>query len=72
MSMSGFEHHTFVCSSCRDVERRLVFTKHGRESDTVPMPEHTAPPIVPASTGQDECIAAPGLLRRVLAKIRAR
>jgi hypothetical protein len=72
MAMRGFEHHSFMCSSCRDVERRLVFTRHGRESDTPTMPVHPAPPIVPASTAQDERLAAPGLLRRVLANIRGR
>jgi len=43
----GFEHHTFVCSECRDIERRLVFTKRGRQGDTAPVPEQAAPPIVP-------------------------
>jgi hypothetical protein len=66
----GFEHHTFMCSECQDVERRLVFMKHGREDDTVPMPMQAAPPIVPASTVQEEHIAASGLLSRVVAKIR--
>ena len=70
MAMPGFEHHTFMCSACHDVERRLVFTRHGRESDTEPMPVHTAPPIAPASTAQDERIAAPGLFRRVVTKLR--
>jgi hypothetical protein len=57
----GVEDHRFMCSECREVERRLVLTRHGREIDT-------APPVVPASAVQDEHIAA--LLRRVLAKIR--
>ena len=57
----GIEDHSFLCSECHEVERRLVLTRHGREIDT-------APPIVPASAVQDEHIAAP--LRRVLAKIR--
>ena len=30
---------------CHDVERRLVFTRHGRESDIEPMPVHAAPTI---------------------------
>src|SRR5262249_9189153 len=25
MAVTGFEHRTFMCSSCHDVERRLVF-----------------------------------------------
>ena len=44
MAVPGFEHHTFMCSECRDTERRLVFTKHGREGD--PVPAHVAPSIV--------------------------
>jgi hypothetical protein len=74
MAVHGFEHHTFMCSACRDVEQRLVFIKHGREGDAEAMPVHTAPPIVPASAVQDERISAqaPGLLRRVVAKILGR
>ena len=26
-SVLGFERHTFMCSACHDVERRLMFTK---------------------------------------------
>jgi hypothetical protein len=58
MAVPGFEHHTFACSECHDVERRLVFTKHGRESATQPMPVRKAPPIVPASTVRDEHVSA--------------
>ena len=68
MPVPGFEHHTFMCSDCHDVERRLVFTKDGRESDAEPMP--VAPPTVPAVAEQDERIAVPGLFRRVVAKLR--
>jgi hypothetical protein len=62
MAVPGFEHHTFTCSECQDVEQRLVFTKQDRESDTEPMPEQAAPPVVPASTVQDEHVAPSGLL----------
>ena len=72
MAVPGFEHHTFMCSACHDVEQHLVFTRHGRESDTEPMPVHTAPPIAPASAAQDERIATPGFFGRVVAKIRGR
>ena len=56
----GIEDHSFMCSQCHEVERRLILTKHGREIDE-------APPIVPVSAVQEEHIAA--LLRR-LAKLR--
>ena len=68
MAVTGFEHRTFVCSECQDVEQRLVFTKQGCEGE--PMAEQAAPPIVPAPTEQDEDVTASGLLSRVVAKIR--
>ena len=62
MAVPGFEHHTFTCSECQDVEERLVFTKQNRESDTEPMLGEAAPAVAPASTVQDEPVAASGLL----------
>jgi hypothetical protein len=71
MAVPGFEHRTFMCSSCHDVERRLAFVK---QDESVPeaLPVHAAPPIVPAEPAPDEHIAlpAPGLIRRVVAKLR--
>jgi hypothetical protein len=32
MAVSGFVHHTYMCSSCHDVERRLVFAKQDEEA----------------------------------------
>ena len=54
------EDHRFMCSECHEVKQRRVLTRHGREIDA-------APDIMPASTVQDERVAA--LLRCVLAKI---
>ena len=65
----GFEHHTFVCSACHVTEHRMLFMRHGREDDE-PMPIHEAPPTVPASNSQEQHTAAPGLLSRVIARIR--
>jgi hypothetical protein len=70
MPVPGFEHHNFRCSDCGDIERRFVFMKHGRESDSMPIPVHAAPSIAPAPGPQDEQIAAPGLLGRVVARLR--
>jgi hypothetical protein len=70
VGLLGFERHTFTCSECRDDKWDLVFIRHGRESDAEPLPVHPALPIVPASAVLDERIAAPGLFRRVLAKMR--
>jgi hypothetical protein len=36
----GFEHNTFECSGCHDIERRLVFNAPGAAR----MPLHEAPP----------------------------
>jgi hypothetical protein len=94
MAVSGFEHHTFMCSDCHDVERRLVFVRPAEQVDPEPVmvaeptilaepmirPEpmtlSAAPSISPAATGEpapaaeDEAAAAPGILTRVLAKLR--
>ena len=72
VGLLGFERHTFTCSKCHDDKWDLVFIRHGRESDAEPLPVHQAPPIVPASAVPDERIVAPGLFRRVLAKVRVR
>jgi hypothetical protein len=72
MAAPGFKYDTFMCSECHDIVRCLVFTKHGRESATEPMPLQTAPAIAPASTVQNEPVATPRLFRRVLAKLRSR
>jgi hypothetical protein len=49
MAVAGFEHRTFMCSDCHDVERRLVFTRPVEQTGSA-VPEHTAPPIAPATT----------------------
>jgi hypothetical protein len=68
LMVPGFEHHTFMCSACGDVERRLAFTKLGREDDTkaIPLVPHHPVPQRRANA------AAPSFFRRVVAKIRAR
>jgi hypothetical protein len=35
MLVAGFEHRTFMCSSCHDVERRLVFVG---AAEAIPVP----------------------------------
>jgi hypothetical protein len=66
----GVEHHTFICSGCHVTERRAVFIKDGREADGPPMPMQAARRIKRASTAQDEQVAAPGFVSRVMARIR--
>jgi hypothetical protein len=67
----GFEHHTYMCSKCGDIERRLVFNKHSKEPNTEAVPILSPPPIAPALATQNQRKTAQGLLRRVLAKIRS-
>jgi hypothetical protein len=43
MAVAGFEHHTFMCSSCHDIEHRLVFAKQDPEA-TVTKEESKAEP----------------------------
>jgi hypothetical protein len=66
----GFEHHTYMCSKCGDIERRRVFNKHSEEPNTEAVPILSPPPIAPALTTQNQRNTPQGLLRRVLAKIR--
>jgi hypothetical protein len=68
MLVAGFEHRTFMCSSCHDVERRLVFVGAaeaipvpatpsiaGDQSDSGPVPPPDTTPITaPISVVQDE------------------
>lgn len=97
MAVAGFEHRTFMCSGCHDVESRLVFARPVEQTGSA-VPEHTAPPIAPATTIEPaasrpaaidppsssaatieppisptamvEHDDAPGILRRMLAKLR--
>lgn len=41
MPVAGFEHHTFMCSQCGDVESRLTFAKPGGDADAA------SPTLVP-------------------------
>jgi hypothetical protein len=54
--MRGFEHHTYVCSACHMTERKVVYTKHGREDESVPLPTMAAGPVASA-------LRAPGARR---------
>jgi hypothetical protein len=70
MWVPGYEHRTFMCSACGDIERRLVFARDIGQRHTEPVSVQTAPPILPAPTDQQERGAASGILRRVFAKLR--
>jgi hypothetical protein len=76
MAVPGFEHHTFMCSDCHDVERRLVFIRPVEQGGTEPVTLNAAPPISPASTAEpastvvNERTAHPGILMRVFERLR--
>jgi hypothetical protein len=67
---TGVEHHTFVCSACHVTERRVVFIKDGRETDGPPTPMQAARHLKRGLAGQEENVAAPDLLSRVVALLR--
>jgi hypothetical protein len=46
MLVSGYEHHTWQCSSCSTVERRMTFT---REKTATPTPEPTCTVLAKAA-----------------------
>ena len=69
-TVRGVERHTFVCSQCHVTEHRIVFIKDGRETDSPPVPMQTGQRTKRASTVQDEGVAAPGLLSRMVALLR--
>jgi hypothetical protein len=61
MLVAGFEHRTFMCSACHDVERRLVFagaatpSTAGEKGDSGPLlPPDTTPDTALISAAQDE------------------
>jgi hypothetical protein len=70
VSLRGIEHHTFVCSECHVTEVRVVFIKDGRETDNLPVAAQGAQRAERGSTVQDEPVAAPSLLGRVMARLR--
>src|SRR6266702_4109239 len=60
MMLLGDEHHTFECSACREVERRLIFTRAidfsaavSFELATTPRKPHTLPNGLVVMRNQD-------------------
>jgi hypothetical protein len=69
--VAGFEHHTFECTGCDEVERRLTFTRHDASS-AEPVPVHPAPPVAPGSPDHVEPAPTMGESVRALAELRGR
>jgi hypothetical protein len=63
MPVPGFEHHTFMCSSCHDVEHRLAFAKPTEQASPEAVPADAVPVHVmsaqAASAGAVPLHAAP-------------
>jgi hypothetical protein len=60
MMVSGFEHHTFMCSACPEIDRRLTF----RQPDGPGLADTLG--AIPSSVGDE------GVWKRVLGKFRTR
>ena len=74
MPVAGFEHHTFMCSRCGDVETRLTFAKRGSSADAARatlVPDLMAPGQSPATVRASRH-ADLGLLRDVVTRVLAR
>src|SRR5262249_31915093 len=50
MFVSGYEHHTWQCSSCSTVEQRMTFTGEKTPAPTVPEQPTQAVPVEPTQT----------------------
>jgi hypothetical protein len=61
IAVPGFERHTLQCSSCGDVEQRLVFSSKATSGRAADVPPHEAPPVSPAPAHENEPTDSPGL-----------
>jgi hypothetical protein len=68
-SAPGFEHRTFTCSVCGDVERRLVLKRHVTPTNADPVLFPDAPPISPLAPIENESTAASVFTQRLFAKL---
>jgi hypothetical protein len=59
MFVPGYEHHTWQCSGCSTVERRMTFTREKTPTQTVPVEPTQTMPAEPIQTGPVEPIQAP-------------
>jgi hypothetical protein len=69
MPVPGFEHHTFICSACGDIERRRILNRQGGRTHADLVALHTAPPISPSATIEHEGATASTFVKRVFAKL---
>lgn len=67
MMVSGYEHHTWQCMGCNEIERRLVFAREKTPAANVPV--H---PVVAPEQPIERVAAAPSVWARTVAKLRGR
>jgi hypothetical protein len=75
MPVAGFEHHTFMCSRCGDVETRLTFAKPAHNADADPASATIVPDAVaqrPDATGQGSRHSDPRLFLDVVTRLLRR
>ena len=70
MMVRGFEHHTYMCPSCADVEKRFVFKKHDEKRERGDASVPTLPPVASPSI-RNQPAAAARLLQRVISKFQS-
>jgi hypothetical protein len=66
--VAGYERHTLQCTSCNDVERRLVFSREKTPIDNVPVAPTTE--VTPGSI--DERAPEPSVWVRAFNMLRGR
>jgi hypothetical protein len=64
----GFEHHTFECSDCKDVERRLMFSSPSVQPQ--PVPAHPAASSAATAARGGEADSDHALLRNAWEMLR--
>ena len=68
--VAGYERHTLQCTSCNDVERRLVFSREKTPIDNVPAPPKTE--VTSGSVSQRERAPEPSVWVRAFNMLRGR
>ena len=71
MMVSGFQHETYMCSVCADVERRFCFKKHAQHEHTVAASAVMAPPLAPQAA-HTQPASAPNMFRRLFSITRTK
>jgi len=77
MMVAGYEHQTWQCTSCNDVERRLAFSRAKTPIAAVPMPaappqDDSPPTPAPEPPLAAATTASASAWARTIARIRGR